>query len=653
MSRFFLKVFVSGPFPGPLTYFADSPVKPGVRVKVPLSSRKVIGIVQEMTGYHQPSLEVKKIIEIIDDLPILNPVDFHFLSFAADYYQVPPGDTVLSTLPSILRQGKKLPKATTVVGINQTPPYRLTKQQWHAIKSIRASQDKFICFLLQGVTGSGKTQVFSELIQSSIEAKKQVLLLVPEIGLTKQMETRILNQLKGTLAISHSGLAEGARASAFVAASSGQAQVLIGTRSSLFTPMPKLGLILVDEEHDAAYKSQEGMRYSARDLAVIRAQQLSIPIVLSSATPSMESWTAAKNGKYQKLKLTDRPEQRKLPKLVLIDSRLDKPENGLTGKARAAIDRAISMGEQALLFLNRRGYSPFLFCANCGFVPSCRNCDSTPTLHSQPNVLWCHHCDSKTLPINKCPACEESDLLQLGIGTERLEQHLNEIFPEIPVIRIDKDTTSRRRSFERLLQPVLLGQPCILVGTQMLAKGHDFENLSTVVVCDADHGLLGSDFRSIEHFAQLITQVSGRAGRYKQTGQVFIQTHRPDSPWLAQILNKNYDTLATHILAEREKYNWPPHTNLALLTVKAPQSKTVFSALNEAKARFEKLNSPLRLLGPSPSPMERRNRKYYGQLLIVGPRVVIQWALKETGPWAYKKQGQAIFQLDVDPWTLW
>ena len=546
-----------------------------------------------------------------------------------------------------------MPIPKTEPGLTLPCTHKITDEQSKAIQSVDESHQSFQCFLLQGVTGSGKTQIFSELIQKTVARKQQVLLLVPEIGLTGQMVERIREQLDGQLAVSHSGLADGARARAFVAASDGVADVVIGTRSTLFTPMPRLGLILIDEEHDGSYKNQEGCRYSARDLGVVRAQQRSIPVVLSSATPSLETWHRAELGKYKRLRLTSRPSRRPAPLIRLIDARQDKPRDGLTDASRRAIRQTIDCGRQVLVFLNRRGYSPVLMCTDCGWVPGCRHCDARPTVHRQPDCLWCHHCDHRLKKPNVCPECAGTNLLAIGQGTERLEEALSESFPDVSIIRFDRDTTTRRRAFQKLLEPVTNGDPCIMVGTQMLAKGHDFKKLSTVIVTDADQGLSSADFRSVEHFVQLLTQVAGRAGRHEDRGKVLIQTHQPDSDWITRILTQDYDQIATAMISERALFNWPPSSHLALVTARATAPLPVFDALGDIAQQIQALNSPVKILGPAPAPMERRNRQYHGQLLILGKRSVVQWVLKATGPWAYKKYGKVLIQLDVDPRDLW
>ena len=652
MPSFFIKVFVPGPFFEPLVYVSKTPIDAGIRVRVVLGSREIIGISDGETAEPKTLKTIKSILSIIDECSIISEEQRAIVQFASDYYNSPLGDLLLHSLPAPIRKGRPMPAAKTEPGLARPCAHQITDEQLKAIQSIDESYQSFQCFLLQGVTGSGKTQIFSELIHRVLARQQQVLLLVPEIGLTGQMVERIREQLDGQLAVSHSGLADGARARAFVAASNGIADILIGTRSTLFTPMPRLGLILIDEEHDGAYKNQEGCRYSARDLAVVRAQQRGIPVVLSSATPSLESWHRAELGKYKRLRLSARPSQRPTPLIRLVDARQDKPRDGLSDASRRAIRQTIDRERQVLVFLNRRGYSPVLMCTDCGWMPNCRHCDARPTLHKQPDCLWCHHCDHRSKKPNVCPECVSSNLLAIGQGTKRLEEALSTSFSDIPIIRVDRDTTTRRRAFQKLLEPVINGDPCIMVGTQMLAKGHDFKKLSTVIIADADQGLSSADFRSVEHFVQLLTQVAGRAGRYQDRGQVLIQTHQPDSVWINRILEQDYDRIATVMIAERKQFNWPPSSHLALITGRATTLSPVFNALEEIAQNIKALNSPVKILGPAPAPMERRNRQYHGQLLLLGKRSVVQWVLKVTGPWAYKKYGKVSIQLDVDPRNL-
>jgi primosomal protein N' (replication factor Y) (superfamily II helicase) len=651
MTGFFIQVFVPGPFSGPLTYTSPSTIEAGCRVQVALGHREVIGIVAgpgQASDHHDPA---KPITACLDEMPILDMPIMALTEFAARYYFAAPGDLLLGALPKPLRAGKPRPKPLTIEGQGLTSGVHRTDAQHLACQAITDALGSFQPFLLQGVTGSGKTQVFIDLMHAVIGRQQQILLLIPEIGLTGRIAERIGEQLSGHYQIMHSGRTPVERARAFMAARDGLCDVLIGTRSCLLTPLPRLGLILIDEEHDSSYKNLDGPRYSARDLAVMRAKQASCPVILASATPALETWERANQGHYQRLRLPARASGIDPPQLSLIDARTDRPVDGLTQAARHAIERTLARDEQALVFLNRRGYAPVLYCADCGWSPMCKHCDSKPAVHHHPHTLWCHHCDARQAIPRQCPSCGHPELLRLGEGTERLADRLTQLFPSTPVIRVDRDSTVRKRAFETLLEPVIAGTPCILVGTQMLAKGHDFDRLTTVIVADADQGLLGTDFRSIEHFSQLLTQVSGRAGRRDIQGNVLIQTHRPDSPWFPLILSQDYDALADAMLAERQHMGWPPATHLAVIRARGSDAESTLQALAPIarKLRLEGVN----VLGPAPAPMERRNRQFHGQCVVVGERNQLHRALQATGPWLYRRTGKVLIQLDVDPWDLW
>lgn len=651
MTGFFTQVFVPGPFSGPLTYSATTPINTGSRVRVPLGRRSVVGLVAGPGLASDHSEPIKPIEAILDTHPILDAGTLALATFAARYYFAAPGDLVLSGLPKPLREGKPIPEALCLEGHGQHSLLTRTRPQAEAIEAINQASGRFHPILLQGVTGSGKTQVFIDAIHAAISAGRQILLLIPEIGLTGRLAERIAEQLSGRYQIMHSGRTPLERARAFMAAREGDLDLLIGTRSCLLTPLPRLGLILVDEEHDGSYKNLDGPRYSARDLAVMRAKQADCPIVLASATPSLESWEQANQGRYQRLTLPTRASGIQAPSLRLIDARADRPVDGLTQAALHAITQTLSRQEQALVFLNRRGYAPVLYCGACGWSPSCRHCDAKPSVHQHPRTLWCHHCDTRQALPTQCPTCGHPELLRLGEGTERLADRLTQCFPEIPVIRVDRDSTLRKRAFEALLAPVLAGEPCVLVGTQMLAKGHDFDRLTTVIVADADHGLLGTDFRSLEHFSQLLTQVAGRAGRRDIQGQVLIQTHRPESPWFPLLLSQDYDALARAILKERQDMGWPPTTHLAVIRARGPDPNATLAALVPIASALRA--QQVQVLGPAPAPMERRNRQYHAQCVVVSDRRALHRALHATGPWLYRRSGKVLIQLDVDPWDLW
>ena len=651
MTGFFTQVFVPGPFSGPLTYSASTPIEPGCRVRVPLGHRSVVGLVAgpgELSDHHEP---IKPIEACLDETPLVDPGSLALAAFAARYYFAAPGDLVLGVLPKPLREGKPTPKAVSLEGHGQRSQFSRTQAQGDAIDTISGALGQFRPILLQGVTGSGKTQVFIDAIHAAIATGQQTLLLIPEIGLTGRLAERIAEQLSGRYQVMHSGRTPLERARAFIAAQQGEIDLLIGTRSCLLTPLPRLGLILVDEEHDGSYKNLDGPRYSARDLAVMRAKQANCPIVLASATPSLESWVQANQGRYQRLRLPSRASGIEAPTLRLIDARADRPKDGLTQAALHAIEHTLQRQEQALVFLNRRGYAPVLYCGECGWSPTCRHCDAKPSVHQHPRTLWCHHCDTRQALPPHCPNCGHPELLRLGEGTERLADQLSQHFSETPVIRVDRDSTVRKRAFEALLAPVLAGEPCILVGTQMLAKGHDFDRLTTVIVADADQGLLGTDFRSLEHFSQLLTQVAGRAGRRDVRGQVLIQTHRPESPWFPLLLGQDYDALARAMLTERQQMGWPPTTHLAVLRARGPDPNATLAALAPIASSLK--GQDVQVLGPAPAPMERRNRQYHAQCVVVGERGALHRALRATGPWLYRRAGKVLIQLDVDPWDLW
>jgi len=388
----------------------------------------------------------------------------------------------------------------------------------------------FAAFLLEGVTGSGKTEVYLRCIECELEHGRQSLLLVPEIGLTPQLVDRFRRRLATGIVVLHSGLNDTERLTAWRAARDGSAGVIIGTRSAIFTPLPNPGLIIIDEEHDASLKQQDGFRYSARDLAVWRARQLDRPIVLGSATPSFESLENANAGRYAKLCLPERPGSARQPEVRLIDLRVQPCKDGLTEPLRIAIGRHLSNDGQVLLYLNRRGFAPSMMCTSCGQLVECRRCDARLVFHQQRARLVCHHCGVEHAVPNECAECHAPDLLPVGQGTERLEQALTDLFGQYPIVRIDRDTTRRKGEIERRLELVRSGEARLLLGTQMLTKGHDFPNVTMVAIIDADQGLFGTDFRSSERFAQSFIQVAGRAGRGDRPGEVYIQTLFPDHP---------------------------------------------------------------------------------------------------------------------------
>ena len=541
-----------------------------------------------------------------------------------------------------------------VADIAPDVPPVLTADQARAVEQINAAQG-FQCFLLDGVTGSGKTEVYLRGIEKVLEAGRQSLVLVPEIGLTPQLLERFQRRFQVPVALLHSGLSDGERLRAFTAASDGTAAIVIGTRSAIFAPLQRPGLIVADEEHDPSYKQQEGWRYSARDLAVWRARELGVPLVLGSATPSLESIENARSGRYTRLVLPSRTGVAGQPRVSLIDLRQHVAREGLTQPLLAAIRRHLDAGGQVLIYLNRRGYAPVLMCPGCGEVVECRRCDARMVLHQQRGLLICHHCGSERPVPAQCPECA-AELKAVGQGTERLERALAAAFPDQQIERIDRDTTRRRGEIERRLRRVRDEEARILMGTQMLTKGHDFPHVTLVGIVDADQGLFGSDFRSAERLAQSFVQVAGRAGRAQHPGEVCLQTMFPEHPLLRVLINEGYAQFATLALEERRQAGWPPFACLALLRAEASQRPQVFGFLQEAAALArEQAPAGLNVLGPASAPMERRAGRYRGQLLLqAGSRRELQqllpaWREAVAG---IETQRRVRWSLDIDPVDL-
>ncbi|MWV12356.1 primosomal protein N' [Pseudomonas sp. R-28-1W-6] len=540
------------------------------------------------------------------------------------------------------------------------PELPLNAEQRAAFHSVQAGMHGFHAFLLYGVTGSGKTEVYLQLIRHCLEAGKQALVLIPEINLGPQTLERFARRFNARIALLHSGVNDRDRLDAWLAARDGEADIVIGTRSALFTPLKNPGLIIIDEEHDASYKQQEGLRYHARDLALVRARQENLPIVLGSATPSLESLHNAHAGRYALLKLTQRAGGAQPPRFLRLDVKSLPLDSGISGPLQQAIGQTLAAGQQVLVFLNRRGFAPTLLCHDCGWISQCQRCDARMTLHQRSGELRCHHCGHAERPPRQCPDCGTVDLRPVGAGTERAEERLNILFPDFPVLRIDRDTTARKGTMDKLFSTISRGEPCILVGTQMLAKGHHFPRVTLVAILDADGGLYSADFRASERMAQLIVQVAGRAGRAEEPGKVIIQSHLADHPLLVQLTEQGYPAFAEQALSERRGAGLPPFAHLALLRAEAHKPGQAEAFLDEACTYAEQLQQELQLpaielLGPVPAPMERRAGRHRAQLLLqAGSRAPLH---KLLGAWLPILEampgGRAVrWSLDVDPIDL-
>ncbi|MGF1527249.1 MAG: primosomal protein N' [Candidatus Competibacterales bacterium] len=555
-------------------------------------------------------------------------------------------------LRQVVAQGWIAPAPRRRAPSAMAPVPALNDDQRRAVGAIDGAAGRFQAFLLFGITGSGKTEVYLEAMAKTLTRGQQVLVLVPEIGLTPQLLQR-LGRLGQPVVALHSGLTDRERLDNWRQAKAGQAKVVVGTRSAVFTPLPHLGLIVLDEEHDPSFKQQEGFRYHARDVALVRAKNRGIPVVLGSATPALETLKNALEGRYQQLTLSRRPGAAVLPRVSLVDVRDKRLDGGLAPATLAQIQATLQRpDEQVLIFLNRRGYAPSVMCHACGWVVMCHHCDAAMTYHQRAGRLICHHCGSNRPHPGRCHHCEGGDLAPVGRGTEQLEEVLEARFGQFGVVRIDRDTTRRRGALEGLLADARTGRARVLVGTQLLAKGHDFPDLTLVVIVNADAGLFAADFRREERFLQTLFQVAGRAGRGAKSGQVLVQSHHVDHPLMAALAHKDYGALAAHLLTSRASCSLPPFGACAVLRAEAPERPVVEDFLARAVASAKPLPSGVELLGPAPAALERRAGRYRHQLLVKGKsRRDLQGFLRQWVPVVRALEGgqKVRWAVDVDP----
>ena len=496
----------------------------------------------------------------------------------------------------------------------------LNSEQEDAVNTIFNALGRFERFLLDGVTGSGKTEVYLRAIEHCLAREEQALVLIPEIGLTPQTLQRFEQRFPGQVSTLHSGLSDGERLLNWQNIQSGKHQILLGTRSAVFTPFNKLGLIIVDEEHDASYKQQDSWRYSARDIAVKRGADHHCPVVLGSATPSLDSLHNVAQSRYQLLELRERAGGASAPSVRLLDIRNEALDEGLSKSLLEATTRTLEAGNQALIFLNRRGFSPQLQCHSCGWLANCQACDAKMTVHFGRRELRCHHCDASEALPSICPQCHNHQLIFQGPGTERLELSLKRHFPDVAVIRIDRDTTSAKGSMQSLVDDIHTGKPCILVGTQMLAKGHHFPDVTLVGIVDIDDGLFSADFRGPERSGQLLVQVAGRAGRADKLGTVYIQTHCPEHPALQALVNEGYQPFAQQLLAERRLFSLPPISFSAVIRADATSLQAAEAFLEQIRAALPNGDTQWSIVGPLPAPMTRKAGRFRAALILQAER---------------------------------
>jgi len=705
------RVIVDAPLPQPLDYAAGelgpAALHAGTPVFAPLGARSVAGIVVGRAA--APSIDVAKVRPLralIADVAPLPDDWLQFTRFAADYYHCGWGEIAVPALPPALRKITGADPAKRVLALRKRypgraaesapsagPPVTLREEQRVAVDAIVAALGGFAPFLLFGVTGSGKTEVYLHAIAAALAADPaaQVLLLVPEINLTPQLEALLRSRFPGEPVVSqHSALADGERTAAWLQAHEGRARIVVGTRLAVFAAVPHLRLIVVDEEHDPSLKAGDGVRFSARDLAVKRAQMLRLPVVLGSATPSLESWAAAQAGRYRLLALAQRAggaakveapgaegtaggtsglgvpggtgataESVGAPaRVVAVDVRAHPPEHGLSGPLRSALAATVARGEQALVFINRRGYSPVLACDACGWLSNCPRCSTFAAYHKRDAVLRCHHCGWQQRVPRACPTCGNQDLQPVGQGTQRLEETLREMLPQARLARIDRDSTRRKGAAAATLDAVHAGDIDILVGTQMIAKGHDFRRVSLVCVLNADAQLLATDFRAPERLFATLAQVSGRAGRAGQPARVLLQTRYPDHPLYVALARHDFAGFARQQLAERRATHLPPFVHAALLTAQARAMETATTLLELGRELALPLAPQgMNLYDPVPMPLERVDNEHRAQMLIESPRrpalhaFLREWLPALRAAIAERKL-RARWHLEVDPASI-
>ena len=686
---------------------------PGSRVEVPFGRSRTLGICvnTEVSAPHQSLKPIHAWVDAEDAAPAVTEELLQLARWMSRYYHHPLGEVLATVLPTAARRGAEFtinpadcwhvaqpnysnPRAPrqqqllqflvthpgasgativaagfsrallnklvelTVIVRSELPerfatveaPLPPTPEQSYAIQAVTNALGQYQTLLLDGVTGSGKTEVYLQSIQAVLAQGGQALVLVPEIALTPQTLARFQRRFART-GMLHSALTDNERLQTWLKCRSGDFDIVLGTRSAIFTPFRNLQLIIVDEEHDSSYKQQDGLRYSARDLAAKRAQQLSIPLLLGSATPSLESLYNTKRNRYQHLTLATRAGGAQMPSFHIIDMRNENLLHGLSHQLIGVIRKHLAAAGQVLIYLNRRGFAPTLLCQSCGWQSHCSDCDAKLTLHQTPPQMICHHCTLKFQVPQRCENCGATALLPIGLGTQRAEENAKQLFADVPVYRIDRDTTRSNRQLNRQLEQINRGDPCVLVGTQMLAKGHHFPNVTLVAVVNADAGLLSPDFRAPERTAQLIVQVAGRAGRAERPGEVWIQSYQPENPLLTTLIESGYGGFADTELANRQTAELPPIAPMALVRAESERPELAQAFLQQCKTQCQSLGllEKMEIMGPVPAPLGRLANRHRFQLMLIGPeRRSLHRCLSALEH--IKASGKLRWSIDVDPY---
>jgi len=670
----YVEIVVDLPLRGPLTYRigedADG-AQPGCCCVVRVGRRDMVGIcVGRSASTSLAEEKIRSVRRWLREITPLNASWLAFTRFAAEYYQHSWGEVAAAALPPLLRTPPG-PRWSSSVGrlragaagraaappTSTAPP--LNAEQQDAAAAVFMSTG-FTPLLLHGVTGSGKTEVYLAAIERVLATgpQSQALLLVPEIGLTPQLRSRLQARFGAdTIVCMHSAMPAAERSAAWLAAHEGRVRIVLGTRLAVFASLPQLRLLIVDEEHDPSYKAGDGVRYSARDLAVKRAQMVDAPVLIGSATPALESWSQAMRGRYRLLRLPRRATEAAQPRFELIDLRQHKAVAGLTEPLRAALGETVARGEQALVFINRRGYAPVVSCDACGWLSACPQCAVFAAFHKNDGALHCHHCGWRSRVPRACPTCGNQNLQPVGQGTQRIEEALAAALPGARILRVDRDSTRRRGAADAALASVHAGDTDVLVGTQMIAKGHDFQRVSLVGVLNADSQLVSHDFRAPERLFATVLQVAGRAGRSGLASRVLVQTRYPEHPLFAALLRLDYEGFARSQLAERQAAGMPPFVPQALLTAQAKSLETALAFLGHARVLGRSLQASATLYDPVPMPLARLAGVFRAQLLIEAPRrralqaFLCEWLerLRDAEP----PPGPRVrWQIEVDPQAI-
>ena len=617
MSKFFYNIAIAVPLRQAFTYHSNQQIIPGTRVAVKFGRTNKLGIVIEVIS--KTDIKTKPINMVLDDLPIFSKTELKIFRWASNYYLHPIGEVISSFLPTNLRQTKNTFEAETIASnreiIEQNSEFEtiLNSEQIKAVKFLNELEG-FLPTLLHGVTGSGKTEVYIRCIYEQLLNNKSVLVLAPEIALTPQLESRVRNQFGDLVGVYHSKMTPSARYKAWKKFRCGEIRVIIGTRSAVMMPAPKLGLIIVDEEHDASYKQQEGFKFSARDIAIKRAQIIKIPIILGSATPSLRTLKLVEERKFKTVSLTKRVTQKSPPKFSILDINEVKLVSGLAPQAIEAISQTLKQKKQAMIFINRRGFAPQFICSYCDWKAMCNSCDSSLVFHHQAARLICHRCDSAFGVPTHCPSCSKAQLSLLGTGTEQLEETLKALFPKTSIHRMDRDSTTKAGSLETILSEIKNSDTGILIGTQMLIKGHDFPNLELVVTVDVDQGITSLNSSAVEEMGQQLIQVAGRAGRSDGNATVLVQSRYVNDQNLLQLKSGNYLNFAKSLMEQRQATNQPPYTFEATIKASSPKAQTNIEMLTYAKQFIDP--SKCVLIGPIPAMQSKVRGSYHHHLII-------------------------------------